>query len=60
MQEDIAKLLEWGSNSGDISSGQSSAITGDNHVLDVHQVASLFPSDSTAAATATNDKPNNK
>ncbi|KAF8116893.1 hypothetical protein N665_0014s0153 [Sinapis alba] len=57
MQEDIAKLLDWGSDSGEISNGgQSSALTDDNLVLDVHQFASLFPADSAAAA---NDEHNN-
>ncbi|CAH8363473.1 unnamed protein product [Eruca vesicaria subsp. sativa] len=56
MQEDIAKLLDWGSDSGEISNGQSSGVTDDNLVLDVHQMASLFPADSTAAA---NDQHNN-
>ncbi|KAG2297136.1 hypothetical protein Bca52824_043805 [Brassica carinata] len=56
MQEDIAKLLDWGSDSGEISNGQSSALTDDNLVLDVHQFATLFPADSAAAA---NDKQNN-
>lgn len=59
MQEDIAKLLDWGSDSGEISNGQSSVVTDDNLVLDVHQFASLFPADSTAPATATNDEKNN-
>ncbi|XP_020883573.1 transcription factor MYB120 [Arabidopsis lyrata subsp. lyrata] len=59
MQEDIAKLLDWGSDSGEISNGQSSVVTDDNLVLDVHQLASLFPADSTALATATNDQHNN-
>ncbi|CAH2069914.1 unnamed protein product [Thlaspi arvense] len=51
MQDDIAKLLDWGSDSGEISNGQSSVVTDDNLVLDAHQFASLFPADSTAAAT---------
>ncbi|CAA7025847.1 unnamed protein product [Microthlaspi erraticum] len=59
MQEDIAKLLDWGSDSGEISNGQSSVVTDDNLVLDVQQFASLFPADSTAPATATNDENNN-
>ncbi|CAE6241355.1 unnamed protein product [Arabidopsis arenosa] len=59
MQEDIAKLLDWGSDSGEISNGQSSVVTDDNLVLDVHQLASLFPADSTALPTATNDQHNN-
>ncbi|ESQ42953.1 hypothetical protein EUTSA_v10013018mg [Eutrema salsugineum] len=59
MQEDIAKLLDWGSDSGEISNGQSSVVTDDNLVLDVHQFASLFPANSTAPATATNDEHNN-
>ncbi|XP_019095638.1 PREDICTED: transcription factor MYB26-like [Camelina sativa] len=59
MQEDIAKLLDWGSDSGEISNGQSSVVTDENLVLDVHQFASLFPADSTAVVTATNDHHNN-
>ncbi|KAJ0267079.1 Transcription factor MYB120 [Hirschfeldia incana] len=59
MQDDIAKLLDWGSDSGEISNGQSSAVTDDNLVLDVHQLNSLFPADSTAAETRTNDEQNN-
>lgn len=44
--EDIAKLLDWESESGEISNGQSSVITTeDNLVLDDHQLASLFPVD---------------
>lgn len=58
MQEDIAKLLDWGSDSGEISNGQSSVVTDDNLVLDVHQLASLFPADSTAVVAATNDQHN--
>ncbi|KAH0888971.1 hypothetical protein HID58_051400 [Brassica napus] len=58
MQEDIAKLLDWGSDSGEISNGQSSAVTDENLVLDVHQFASLFPADSTAAANDNNDNNN--
>lgn len=59
MQEDIAKLLDWGSDSGEISNGQSSVVTDDNLVLDIHQFASLFPADSTAVVTATNNEHNN-
>ncbi|KAF3552615.1 hypothetical protein DY000_02001334 [Brassica cretica] len=59
MQEDIAKLLDWGSDSGEISNGQSSAVTDENLVLDVHQFASLFPADSTAAANDNNNDNNN-
>ncbi|CDY19890.1 BnaC09g31560D [Brassica napus] len=59
MQDDIAKLLDWGSDSGEISNGQSSVLTDDNLVLDVHQLNSLFPADSTAAETRTNDEQNN-
>ncbi|CAN7006247.1 hypothetical protein IGI04_009942 [Brassica rapa subsp. trilocularis] len=58
MQEDIAKLLDWGSDSGEISNGQSSAVTDENLVLDVHQFASLFPADSTPAANDNNDNNN--
>ncbi|ESQ54578.1 hypothetical protein EUTSA_v10025350mg [Eutrema salsugineum] len=44
--EDIAKLLDWGSESGEISNGQSSVITTEeNLVLDSHQFALLFPAD---------------
>ncbi|KAG2299391.1 hypothetical protein Bca4012_010965 [Brassica carinata] len=59
MQDDIAKLLDWGSDSGEISNGQSSVVTDDNLVLDVQQLNSLFPADSTAAETRTNDEHNN-
>ncbi|KAF8092359.1 hypothetical protein N665_0416s0015 [Sinapis alba] len=61
MQDDIAKLLDWGSDSGEISNGQSSVVTDEiNLVLDVHQLNSLFPADSTAATeTRTNDEQNN-
>ncbi|CAF2121618.1 BnaA03g11630D [Brassica napus] len=58
MQEDIAKLLDWGSDSGEISNRQSSAVTDENLVLDVHQFASLFPADSTPAANDNNDNNN--
>ncbi|CAL9226988.1 unnamed protein product [Arabidopsis halleri] len=44
--EDIAKLLDWGSESEEISNGQSSVITTeDNIVLDDHQFTLLFPVD---------------
>ncbi|VVB11409.1 unnamed protein product [Arabis nemorensis] len=44
--EDIAQLLDWGSESGENSNGQFSVITTeDNLVLDNHQLASLFPAD---------------
>ncbi|KAL1203013.1 Transcription factor MYB97 [Cardamine amara subsp. amara] len=44
--EDIAKLLDWGSESGEISNGQSFVITTeDNLVLDDHQIALLFSVD---------------
>lgn len=59
MQEDITKLFDWESNSGEILNRQSSLVTDDNLVLDVHQFSSLFPVDSTAAATAANDEQNN-
>ncbi|CAN8248280.1 unnamed protein product [Cochlearia groenlandica] len=59
MQEDIAKLLDWGSDSGEISNGQSSIVSDENLVLDVHQYASLFPTDSKTTPTATNNEQNN-
>ena len=59
MQEDVAKFFDWESNSGEILNGQSSVVTDDNLVLDVHQLNSLFPADSTAAETRTNDEQNN-
>ncbi|AEE85271.1 putative myb-related protein [Arabidopsis thaliana] len=44
--EDITKLLDWGSESEEISNGQSSVITTENNlVLDDHQFAFLFPVD---------------
>lgn len=44
--EDITKLLDWGSESEEISNGHSSAITTeDSLVLDDHQFALLFPVD---------------
>ncbi|CAN7038955.1 unnamed protein product [Brassica rapa subsp. trilocularis] len=41
MQEDVAKFFDWESNSGEILNGQSSVVTDDNLVLDVHQFESL-------------------
>ncbi|CAA7025323.1 unnamed protein product [Microthlaspi erraticum] len=44
--EDIAKLLDWGAESGEISNGQFSVLTTeDNLVLDDHQFALLFQVD---------------
>lgn len=44
--EDITRLLDWGSESEEISNGQSSVITTENNlVLDDHQFAFLFPVD---------------
>ncbi|CAH2077832.1 unnamed protein product [Thlaspi arvense] len=44
--EDIAKLLDWRTESGEISNGESSEITTeDNLVLDSHLLALLFPVD---------------
>ncbi|CAH8381880.1 unnamed protein product [Eruca vesicaria subsp. sativa] len=59
MQDDIAKLLDWGSDSGEISNGRSSAVTDDNLVLDVHQLNSLFPADSRDAETNEQNNNNN-
>ncbi|XP_010536665.1 PREDICTED: DNA-directed RNA polymerase II subunit RPB1-like [Tarenaya hassleriana] len=57
MQEDITKLLEWGSDSGgEISNGHSSVVTDDNLVLDVHQFASLFPVDTSSASANDHNK----
>ncbi|CAN8273756.1 unnamed protein product [Cochlearia groenlandica] len=44
--EDIVKLLDWGSESEDISNGEFSVITAeDNLVLNDHEFALLFPLD---------------
>lgn len=44
--EDIVKLLDWGSESGEVSNGQSFVLTTeDSLVLDDHQFALLFSVD---------------
>ncbi|XP_010539304.1 PREDICTED: transcription factor MYB29-like [Tarenaya hassleriana] len=59
MQEDIAKFLDWGSDSGEISNGHSSVVTDDNLVLDLHHFISFFPADASAAENDDHDNNTN-